>query len=142
MIAVDLRGHGETGGSNDWQAAIGDVQTWLDWIESQPSIDPDRIALVGASIGANLALVGCANDAHCVTAVALSPGTDYFGITTSDAIVTLRDRSALLVASQTDQPSGTSVREPDDLSARRNRLAALSRQHARNPAAEHARIKA
>ncbi len=79
--------------------------------KSQPSIDPDRIALVGASIGANLALVGCANDAHCVTAVALSPGTDYFGITTSDAIVTLRDRSALLVASQTDQPSGTSVRE-------------------------------
>ena len=60
VIAVDLRGHGETGGSNDWQAAIGDVQTWLDWIEAQPSMNPDKIAIVGASIGANLALVGCA----------------------------------------------------------------------------------
>ena len=110
VVSVDLRGHGETGGSNDWQLAIGDVQTWLDWLEAQPSIQPDRIAIVGASIGANLALVGCANDTHCLTAVALSPGLDYFGITTSDAIQALRDRSALLVASQTDQPSGSSVK--------------------------------
>ncbi len=110
VIAVDLRGHGATGGSNDWQAAVGDVQTWLDWMEAQPSIDPDKIAVVGASIGANLALVGCANDTHCVTAVALSPGTNYFGVTTNDAIKTLRSRSALLVASQTDEPSSSSVR--------------------------------
>jgi acetyl esterase/lipase len=115
VITVDLRGHGETGGSNDWQAAIGDVQTWLDWMEAQPAIDPDKIAVGGASIGANLALVGCGNDAQCVTAVALSPGTDYFGVTTSSAMEALNLRSALLFASRSDRPSGSDV--PQLLSA-------------------------
>ncbi len=41
VIAVDLRGHGETGGSNDWQAAVGDVQTWLDWMRS-PAVNRSR----------------------------------------------------------------------------------------------------
>lgn len=107
VISVDLRGHGETGGDRDWQAAVGDVQTWLDWMETQPSINPDKIGIIGASIGANLALVGCANDTHCLTAVALSPGTNYLGVTTTNAIKDLRSRSALLVASQTDEPSSS-----------------------------------
>lgn len=110
VLTVDLRGHGETGGRRDWQAAVTDVQTWLDWMHSQPSILPDKIAIVGASIGSNLALVGCANDDACVTAVALSPGLNYFGVTTSDAMEGLSRRSALLVASQTDSPSGDSVK--------------------------------
>ncbi len=109
VITVDLRGHGETGGSRDWQAAVGDVQTWLDWMRTQPSIDPDKIGVVGASIGANLALVGCANDAQCVTAIALSPGLDYFGVTTSAAMEALNLRSALLFASRSDRPSGSDV---------------------------------
>jgi acetyl esterase/lipase len=112
VVNVDLRGHGDSSGKRDWQAAVTDVQAWLDWMHSQPSIVPEKIAIVGGSVGANLALVGCANDTDCVTAVALSPGLDYFGITTSEAVEPgLRQRSALILASRGDNPSGKDVVE-------------------------------
>jgi hypothetical protein len=42
----------------------------------------------------------------CATAIALSPGTEYFGIRTEDAVSAgLRLRSALLVAGRNDHPS-------------------------------------
>lgn len=111
VLAIDIRGHGDTGGGQDWPAAERDVETWLDWLGEQPSVIPDQIATVGASIGANLALNGCAYDARCVTAVALSPGLDYRGVVTETAIAEgLVDRSALLVASQRDTYSADSVK--------------------------------
>lgn len=117
VVAVDLRGHGETGSTSDWQAAIGDVQTWLDWMRAQPGIAPDAISIIGASIGSNLALVGCGNDPECVTAIALSPSLDYFGVTTSDAVEhQLRRRSALLVTGQNDGQSARGVKELVSLS--------------------------
>lgn len=110
VLTVDLRAHGETGGTRDWEAAVGDVQTWLDWLREQPTVRDSAIATVGASIGSNLALVGCANDPTCVTAVALSPGVDYFGVMPRDALaVGLEFRSALLVAAQDDPQSANSI---------------------------------
>ncbi|MBI1256228.1 MAG: alpha/beta fold hydrolase [Chloroflexi bacterium] len=109
VLTVDLRGHGETGGSRDWQKAIGDTQLWLNWMENQPAIDADNIGIVGASIGSNLALVGCAADKHCKTVVAMSPALDYFGVTTSDAITALRQRPALIMGSRRDSPTGPDV---------------------------------
>jgi len=111
VLAVDLRGHGETGGEINWPAATTDVQSWLDWLRGQPAIQPDGISIIGASIGANLALIGCANDPDCVSAIALSPGLDYYGLEPRQAIVgNLSTRSALLVASQIDQYSADSVK--------------------------------
>jgi pimeloyl-ACP methyl ester carboxylesterase len=92
VLTVDLRAHGETGGARDWEAALEDVQTWLDWLREQPTVRDSGIATVGASIGSNLALVGCANDPTCVTAIALSPGVDYFGIQKHLAVCHGRDR--------------------------------------------------
>jgi hypothetical protein len=47
-----------------------------------------------------------------VTAIALSPGSDYFGVTPADAVSAgLRLRSALLVSAQNDHPSIDGVRE-------------------------------
>jgi predicted acyl esterase len=112
VLNVDLRGHGDSFGDRDWDAAIGDVQTWLDWLREQPGVRPDAISIMGASVGSNLALVGCANDPECITAIALSPGLDYFGITTSTAISEgLAERSALLIAAQGDSESASSVKE-------------------------------
>ena len=72
----------------------------------------DAIAVIGGSIGSNLALVGCANDPDCTTAVALSPGLDYFGVTPETSVTEgLRKRSVLLVASQGDTYSADSVKQ-------------------------------
>jgi len=112
VLNVDLRGHGATGGPMNWPATVTDVQTWLDWLRSQPNIRADGVSIIGASVGSNLALIGCANDKRCATVIALSPGANYFDLQPNDFIVKgLRDRSALLVASQRDEPSISGVKQ-------------------------------
>ncbi len=112
VLNVDLRGHGETGGVTNWPLAVTDVQTWLDWLREQPGIRDDAVSIIGASVGSNLALIGCANDKACVTAIALSPGSDYFGLRPKDFIAEgLKDRSALVVASQKDSASAQGVKQ-------------------------------
>jgi len=110
VLNVDMRGHGETGGGQDWELAEEDVQRWLNWLRQQEGVADDQIAIIGASVGSNLALVGCANDEACVTAIALSPGLDYRGIEPESAVTEgLADRSALLIASHQDTFSADSV---------------------------------
>jgi pimeloyl-ACP methyl ester carboxylesterase len=110
LLAVDLRGHGETGGSLDWPLAEQDTQTWLDWLREQPGVDPERLSIIGSSIGSNLALRGMADDERVVTAVAISPGLDYYGVTTQDAIETIGQRPVFLATAQRDTQSSAGVK--------------------------------
>jgi pimeloyl-ACP methyl ester carboxylesterase len=110
VLAVDLRGHGETGGSRDWAKAQEDTQAWLAWLREQPSVKDDSLSIIGASIGTTLALVGCAADEQCVTAIALSPVT-WPSIPSQEAVSDgLKDRSAMLIASQKDVGSADTLR--------------------------------
>lgn len=110
VLAVDLRGHGESGGDEDWIMAETDVQLWLDWLKEQMGVT--SVSIVGASIGSNLALIGCANDPDCITAVALSPGLDYKGVMPQQAVIEgLANRPVLLVASHGDGASPDDVRQ-------------------------------
>lgn len=109
VLAVDMRGFGQTGGTRDFELAQTDVQTWLDWLKSQENIT--GIAVVGASVGAGIGLIGCANDLDCLGVVALSPGEDFFGVMPADAVQNgLTDRPMLLVASHGDTDSADAVR--------------------------------
>jgi pimeloyl-ACP methyl ester carboxylesterase len=110
ILAVDLRGHGETGGSLDWPQAERDTQTWLDWLRQQSGVDEERLSIIGSSIGSNLALRGMANDERVVTAVAISPGLDYFGVTTQDAVEIIGQRPVLLITAQRDTQSSAGVK--------------------------------
>lgn len=63
-LSLDLRGHGESDPLpdiiplfNDPRQAPLDVEAALHFLKSQPRIDSTRIAIVGASIGGNLACV-------------------------------------------------------------------------------------
>jgi alpha-beta hydrolase superfamily lysophospholipase len=112
VLNVDLRGFGESSGQRNWESAVTDVQLWLDWLREQPGVNPDQIATIGGSIGSNLALLGCANDAGCVTAIALSPGLDYYGLKPETFLKDgLKERSALLIASHSDRESSVGVRQ-------------------------------
>lgn len=112
VLAVDLRGHGETGGDKDWELAVGDVQVWLDWLRAQSGVRAEAVSIMGASIGSNLALIGCANDAQCVTAMALSPGLNFYDVQPEASVSEgLKDRSALLLATQADTESAEAVRQ-------------------------------
>ncbi|GAB4440893.1 MAG: hypothetical protein Kow00120_09180 [Anaerolineae bacterium] len=115
VLAMDLRGHGDTGGEVDWSRARQDTLTMLAYLRELPNVDPARVGIVGASIGANLALNGCADDPACRAAVLLSPGLDYRGVTTEDAIAALGAKPLLLVASEDDAYAVQTVRTLDGL---------------------------
>lgn len=107
VLNVDLRGHGATGGSRNWQLADEDVQTIIAWLREQPGVT--KIALAGASVGSNLAIRGAAQDESVVGAIALSPGLDYFGVTTEDAVELLDRRPLMLIVAKSDSYSASSV---------------------------------
>ncbi len=109
VLAVDMRGHGETGGDKDWVLAVDDLQRVWNFFIALEAVEDDKTAVVGASIGSNLSLVLGAMQPTIRTVVLLSPGLDYWGVTTSDQLAIYGERPILLVASRTDSYSANTV---------------------------------
>lgn len=108
-LAIDLRGHGETGGEVDWAKTPDDIrQIWQAFVALDQVID-NRTAVVGASIGANLALQLASQEPTIRTVALLSPGLDYHGITTDDAVVTYGERPLLIAYSSEDSQSADAI---------------------------------
>ena len=121
-FAIDLRGHGEStqdarGEILDYknftdaqhQASRLDVDAAFNFLKSK-EFDENKIALVGASIGANLAIDAMARYKEIKRAVALSPGLDYRGVKTDSAIKNLNSGQKIwLIAGQNDEYSAQSV---------------------------------
>jgi pimeloyl-ACP methyl ester carboxylesterase len=78
VLAVDLRGYGQTRGRIHWPKALLDVADWAAWVRGQGV--RDSISMLGSSMGSVLAIAACGADAACKTAIAISPGWDYYGI--------------------------------------------------------------
>jgi dienelactone hydrolase len=113
-LAIDLRGHGETGGSEDWQLAQQDCANALAWLGAQPRVDPQRLGVIGASIGANLALHLGAQMPSLRAVAALSPGFNYFRLTIDGVVASYGSRPLFLAASQNDPYSADTVRQLAD----------------------------
>ncbi len=107
-LAVDLRGHGESAGAQDWALAQADLAEWWEWLAGRPSVQTENMAVAGASIGANLALIGCAEWENCRGAIALSPGWDYRGLRPAQSLQS-KTSPAMLVAARGDTNSAASV---------------------------------
>lgn len=110
VLAVDMRGHGETGGAADWALAADDLGRVWDAFVALDSVDDARTAVIGASIGANMALRLGVDRPGVGAVVLLSPGLDYRGVTTAELPVAYGDRPLLLVASEDDAYAVDSVR--------------------------------
>ena len=102
VIAIDLRGHGDSGGKRDWAKMVNDVAAATGFLRSQPEIDPQRIVIVGASIGANVAINYAAHDSAISGVALLSPGLDYRGVKTENAVREYAARPLFIAASQED----------------------------------------
>ena len=115
-LALDMRGHGETGGAKDWTLARADHLMVMNELMSYPEIDARRVAVIGGSIGSNMALIlGKDMPTNVMTVALLSPGLDYRGVTTEDAIGAYGNRPILIVASSEDAYSADSSRQLADL---------------------------
>jgi dienelactone hydrolase len=131
VLAVDLRGHGSSGGTGGTIAPMAsDVRVALDWLVTRPGVRPDAVAVVGASLGANLAAVVAA-DAPAVRALALlSPSLDYRGVRLDSAVMKkLGDRPVWLAASTEDPYALRSVKDLAAGSASREQRLSAARAH-------------
>lgn len=114
-LAIDLRGHGEStktteGKTLDYkkfsdlehQASIKDVEAAYLWLEREYGTAPEEVAVIGASIGANLSLQYLAQNHGVPAAVLLSPGLDYKGLETEPLVGELRPNQAVFYAAAKD----------------------------------------
>jgi dienelactone hydrolase len=108
VLALDMRGHGDTGGAADWDLVAGDLKMVAENLLNRPEIKADGLAILGASIGSNMALKTGAAVPAVRSVVLLSPGLDYRGVTTADVLADYGDRPILIVASSEDSYSAES----------------------------------
>ncbi|MBK8190900.1 MAG: alpha/beta fold hydrolase [Vampirovibrionales bacterium] len=113
-LTLDLRGHGKSVWRNvswrqfaasDWAKYPQDAlraARYFDASEDYPQVDSRRVAIIGASIGANAAVLGASGDNARVRAVVtLSAGLDYKGLKTTQAMYAFKN-AILMIASQDD----------------------------------------
>jgi alpha-beta hydrolase superfamily lysophospholipase len=104
-LAVDLRGHGQSGGSGDPGGDLApmqrDVQAAVTYLRSRTSVLTGRIGIAGASLGGNLAVLVAAGDPSIRSLALLSAGSDYKGLRIEAALRKV-NRPVLLVAGSDD----------------------------------------
>ena len=114
-IAIDLRGHGESGGElrmfseDDFRNMQLDAKTAKEFLIGKGK---KSIAVIGASIGANTAFNFANSDNSIKTAVLLAPGEDYRGVSTLGSAEEF-DRAVLVVLTKDDVYFGTGQRVYD-----------------------------
>ncbi len=113
-LAIDLRGHGDSGGgvSNadppDYSPMVLDLAAARRFVATRVQ---GRIGIAGASIGANLAALAAAADPTIASLALLSPSLDYRGLRIEAAMRKYGDRPALLVSSDDDPYATRSVKD-------------------------------
>lgn len=122
VLNVDMRGHGQTGSSPDWPLAVEDLRLVWEHFAALNAVDPQRTAVIGASIGSNLALQTGADQPAIQTVILLSPGLDYRGVVTEDPMARFGSRPILIVASEEDVYSAGSSRTLADLAQGESQL--------------------
>jgi len=118
-LAIDFRGHGASGagpvgedGQADLSRLVNDVRAARTYLAGRPdAVRGSAIGLLGASIGANVAILYAAGDPSIRSLALLSPGLDYRSLRTEGALRKYGPRPALLVAGADDSYALRSVRE-------------------------------
>lgn len=131
-LAIDLRGHGGSAGSADaLPDMVRDVTAAVQWLATRPNLRPEAVAVAGASLGANLALMAAAELPGVRAVAAISPSLDYRGVRAGpDLMRGIGDRPVWLAAS-TEDP--LALRTLKELAA----AGAGSREQYLSPAAAH-----
>lgn len=88
-----------------------DAEAARAYLATRPEINPTRIGMAGASLGANVAVLAAANDQMVRSLALLSVSLDYRGLKLEAALKQFASRPALLVASSEDAFALRSARQ-------------------------------
>lgn len=113
VLHYDARGFGEStdGGQLDYcgesnatlfEPMVDDVGDALAYLEGRPEANLDCLAVAGGSMGANVALIFGASEPDVLTTVLFSPGLNYLGLSTQNAIDGFDPRESLMFATEED----------------------------------------
>lgn len=99
VLALDLRAPLEAGDI----PPLSDFSAMLNALAAAGTVDPGRLAVIGAEAGADLALNGCVDDLLCDALALFSPQDDG----TASAVLRLRGRPLFLAAAEGDAAYST-----------------------------------
>jgi pimeloyl-ACP methyl ester carboxylesterase len=107
VLVPDLRGRGESEGQFEIEQVTLDLQdTFVNFLPGLNILRDEQLAIMGTGLGADLAVIICAEQLLCQTAIAISPGSAIDASITNNAAAQFRGRS-LLIISADDDPTGT-----------------------------------
>lgn len=95
--------------SGEWARIVDDVDAVVNHLQTT-GIAPENLAIVGASIGANAALLHSASAPRIRKLVLLSPGEEYRGLAVTEAAGQLAGRDVMIVTGDQDRYSHASSR--------------------------------
>jgi len=119
FLAIDMRGHGESAvqGEEDlservkardpklfsamWQDALA-ARTFL----IGKGTDPNRIGLLGASVGCSVAIDAASRTERILGACVMTPGKNYLGVNTMGDLAAYGDRPLLILSSKEEAGVG------------------------------------
>jgi hypothetical protein len=117
VLAVDFRPvaiagpDSADGVSNPYASLLLDAEAARAYLGARPEVNPARIGMAGASLGANVAVLVAANDPSVRSLALLSVSLDYRGLKLEQALKKYASRPALLVASSEDPLALRSARQ-------------------------------
>jgi alpha-beta hydrolase superfamily lysophospholipase len=112
-LAIDVRGHGASGGSvRPLTDAVQDVRAALQWLSQRSGVRPDALGLVGVSMGASLAVLAALDQPLARVVATVSLTLDYQGLRLSaEAFKALGGRAIWMAASRGDPYAARTVAE-------------------------------
>ncbi len=124
VMAIDMRGHGKSANpfandrdkqnvekweKDDWIKVCEDIKAAKGELAKKAEVDVKKIVLIGASIGANIALHYSGTDADIKAVAALSPGEQYKGVSAIEAVDKCANKPFFGAASENDPYSAKSL---------------------------------
>lgn len=152
ILAIDLRGHGESTktkdgrtldwqkfGEAEWHKLPQDVHAAFDWLRANKGIAPRSFGGMGSSIGGSALLVHAAPQGSIRALVLLSPGLDYHGLHIRSAFARTEHRPLLMVAAEGDTRSAETLQVLEKIAGHRTHFTRVTGSaHGTKMAAEHA----